>query len=91
MSPRRDISSPRTTPRHPLDLADRVVDVVVRDAGEAGKAVGVGIAETGEPLVVDTQHLAGRLVVVDAAGGAEDAVQYLGLDAARSNCTPSNS
>ena len=67
-------------PGDPLDLADRGVDVVVRDAGEPGKAVGMGIAEAGEPFVVDAQHLAGRFVVIDPAGGAEDAVQYLGLD-----------
>src|SRR5580704_18119794 len=45
------------------------------------RPIGMGIAEIGEPLVVDARHLAGGFVVVDPAGGAENAVQYLGLDA----------
>jgi hypothetical protein len=39
------------------------------------------IAELDEPVIVDAQHLVSGLVVVEAAGGAEDAVQHLGLDA----------
>jgi hypothetical protein len=39
----------------------------------------MGGAEIGEPLVVDAQHLARRLVVLDADRGAEDAVEHLGL------------
>jgi len=39
----------------------------------------MGGAEIGEPLVVDAQHLAGRLVVLEADRGTEDAVQHLGL------------
>src|SRR6266849_4748045 len=69
------------SPRAALDLADRGVGVVVGDAGEAGETLGMVAAEIGEPVVVDAQHRAGGLVVVEAAGGAEDAVQDLGLDA----------
>jgi hypothetical protein len=54
---------------------------VVWDAGEPGKTVGMAVAEAGEPLVVDAKHLAGGIVVIDPAGGAENAVQHLGLDA----------
>ena len=79
--PSRDFDAAHaTTTRHPLDLADRGVDVVVRDAGEPGKAVGMGIAELGEPVVVDAQHLARGLVIVDPNRGAEDTVQHLGLN-----------
>src|SRR6516162_3789463 len=70
-----------TAPGDALDLADSRLRVVVRDAGEAGIAIRVSGAEIGEPLVVDAQHLAGRLVVLDADRGTEDAVQYLGLHA----------
>ena len=72
--------------RHPapgdaLDLADGRLRVVVRDAGEAGIAIGMGGAEIGEPFVVDAQHLAGRLVVLEPDRGTQDAVEHLGLHA----------
>src|SRR5712691_4614328 len=60
--------------RDTLDLMDSGVDVVVRDAGQPGKAVGMPAAEFGEPVIVAAQHLAGGLVVIEPAGGAEDAV-----------------
>jgi hypothetical protein len=65
--------------RHALDFADRSIAVMVRDVGEAGIALGLLRTEIGEPVVVDAQHFAGRLVVVEAACRAEDAVQHLGL------------
>ena len=65
--------------RHALDLADRSVAVMVRDVGEAGIALGLLRTEIGEPVIVDTQHFAGCLVIVQAARRAENAVQHLGL------------
>ena len=52
---------------HALDLGHRRVDVVVRDAGQPGEAVRVRVAEVGEPVVVDAQHLDGGLGIVHAA------------------------
>src|SRR5439155_22907394 len=49
--------------------------------GKAREAPGVRRAEVGEPLVVDPHDLDGGLGVVHAAGGAEDAVEHLGLHA----------
>ena len=64
-----------------FDFCDGRVDVVAGDAGEAGVAVGMGAAEARQPFVVDTQHFGGGLVVVDAHGGAEDAIEYFAVDA----------
>ena len=77
------MSSPRTRAAlgHALDLGDRRLDRVVRDRREPGEALRVRRAEVGEPLVVDAHDLDGRLGVVQAAGGAEDAVEHLGLHA----------
>src|ERR1051325_710051 len=44
-------------------------------------ALGVVRPKVGEPVFVNAQHLAGGFVIVETAGGAEDAVQHLGLDA----------
>ena len=51
------------------------------NAGEAGVAVGMCAAEARQPIVVDTQHFGGGLVVVDAHGGAEDAIEHFAADA----------
>ena len=57
------------------------LDGSVRDAGETGVAVGVRVAEVGEPLVVDPHQLDGGLGVIQPPGGAEDPVEHLGLHA----------
>src|SRR5499427_11044875 len=66
---------------HALDLLHRGVDVAVRETSEADVAVGIVADEVGEPVVVDAEHLAGRRVVAELGGGAEDAVEHLGLHA----------
>ena len=64
-----------------LHLGDGGLDGRARDAGEAGEALGVRVAEVGEPVVVDPDHLDGRLGIGHARARAEDAVEHLGLDA----------
>src|SRR5262249_55535389 len=66
-------------PRDALDLGDRGLDRMVRDRGEACEALGVRRAEPGKPFVVDAHHLDGGLGIVEAARGAEHAVEDLGL------------
>ena len=74
----RDLEAAHRAPLcDPLDLVHRRVDVVVRDAGDAGKAVRVGLAEVGEPFVVDAHDLDRRLAVVQPVRGPEDAVEHL--------------
>jgi hypothetical protein len=68
-------------PGDALDLGDGRFDRMVRDRSEAGEALGVRRAESGEPLVVDAQDLDGGLTIVQAAGGAQHTVEDLGLDA----------
>ena len=65
----------------PVDLFDRVVDVAIGQAGKPDLALRVVPAELLEPIVVDAQHLVRRFAVVEARGGAEDAVHHLGIDA----------
>jgi hypothetical protein len=64
-----------------VDFLHRGVDIAVGQAGEANLAVGIVAAEIAEPVVVDAQHLVGRLVVLDARGDAQDAEDDLGVDA----------
>ena len=66
---------------HAVDLLHRGVDVAVGQAGQADEAVRVVAAEVHQPVVVDVEHLGGRLVVVEPGGRAEDAVDDLGLHA----------
>ena len=54
---------------------------MVRDVGEAAIALGLVAAEIGQPIIVDAQHRTGRFVVVEAIGGAENAVENFRLDA----------
>src|ERR1700746_880462 len=76
MSPRREISSPRTPPRR----ATRSISPAAAPMSWFGMKGGPA-KQRGAPLVIDAQHLAGGFVVVDAAGGAEDAIENFGLDA----------
>ena len=74
----RDLEAAYRAPlRDPLDLGHRRVDVVVGDAGDPGEAVGMGLAEVGEPFVVDAHDLDGRLAVVQPVRGPEDPVEHL--------------
>ena len=56
---------------------------MVGNRREAREALGMGGAEVGEPLVVDAHHLDGRLRIVHAAGGTEDAVEHFALHAVK--------
>ena len=47
------------------NLLDRRVDVAIRQTGKADLAVGMMAAEISEPVVIDAQHLVGRLGVAD--------------------------
>ena len=67
--------------RHAIDLLHGGVDVAVGQAGQTDVAVGIVAAEVLQPVVVDPEHLVGGLRVVEPRGGAEDAVDHLGLDA----------
>src|SRR5207302_7940607 len=49
--------------RHAVDLRDSRADVAIGQAGEADLAVGIVAAEVHQPVVVDPEHLARRLVV----------------------------
>jgi len=53
---------------------------MIRDVGEPAIAFRLVAAEIGETFIIDAQHFAGRRVIVEAAGGAENAVQHLRLD-----------
>ena len=53
----------------------------VRDAGETRVAIGVGVAEVGEPFIVDPHQFDGGLGVIQPPGGAEDPVEHLRLHA----------
>ena len=66
-----------------VHLLHRLVDAAVGQAGEADMAVGVMAAEFLQPVVVDAQHLVRGFHVVELRGGAEDAVDDLGVDAVR--------
>src|SRR5262249_17813712 len=57
------------------------LDGSVGDAGEARVAVGVRVAKVGEPFIVDPRQFDGGLSVIQAASGAQDSVEYLGLHA----------
>src|SRR5207245_11068175 len=75
------LHAPEAALGHAMDVLDRGVDVAVGQAGEPDVAVGVVAAEVDEPVVVDPEHLVGRLVVVESCGCAEDAEDHLGIDA----------
>ena len=77
----RQLHAPESEPGHAIDLLDRGVDVAIGQAGEPDVAVAVVTAEGREPVVVDPEHLVGRLVVVESRGRAEDAEDHLGIDA----------
>jgi hypothetical protein len=66
---------------HALHLRDGGLDRMVRNRRETRIALGMARAELREPLVVDPHDLDGRLRIIHAAGGAEDSVEHLGLDA----------
>ena len=67
--------------RHAVHLVDRGGDVAVRQAREADVPVRIRAAELHQPVVVDPEHLVGRLGVVEPRGRAEDAVDHLGVHA----------
>ncbi len=73
--------SPQPEPRHSVDLLDGRVEVAVRQTGEPDVALGIVLAELDEPVVVDPEHLARRLVVAEPRRGPEDTEEHLGLDA----------
>jgi len=73
--------SPQPEPRHSVDLLDGRVEVAVRQTGEPDVALGIVLAELDEPVVVDPEHLARRLVVPEPRRGPEDTEEHLGLDA----------
>jgi len=64
-----------------VDLAHRRVDVAVGQAGQPDVARRVVAAEVHEPVVVDAEHLGGRLVIAEPRGRAQDAEDDLGLHA----------
>ena len=64
-----------------LDLADRRVDGRGLGCWRARQSAPGAAAEIGEPVIVDAQHRAGRLIVVEPVGGAENPVKDFGLDA----------
>src|SRR5215471_8376265 len=66
---------------HEQDLLHRSADVPVGQAGEADLPVGIVAAEVDQPVVVDAEHFARRLVIVQPRGRAQDAEDDLGLDA----------
>ena len=76
-------SRPRTPPR----LTTRLTSLTAASMGalgmqaRPGEALRVRLAEVGEPVVVDPDHLRRRLGIVHPRAGAEDAVEHLGLDA----------
>src|SRR5438874_116161 len=53
----------------------------VRNRGPPRDAPGLGLAEVGQPLVVDAHDFRGRLGIVEPAGGAQHAVEHFGLHA----------
>src|SRR5215475_6272862 len=65
---------------HAVDLLHRRSDVPVGQAGEADLPVGIVAAEVHQPVVVDAEHLARRLVIVQPRGRAQDAEDDLRLD-----------
>src|SRR5262249_41671200 len=77
----RELEALQPHPRHASDLLHGGVDVSVGQAGQADLPVGIVPAEVLQPVVVDPEHLLGRLVVVQARGCAEDAEDDLGLHA----------
>src|SRR5262249_4651198 len=54
--------------------------VAVGRAGQTDVALRIVPAEVHEPVVVDSEHLPGGLVVTEPAGRAEDAEEDLGVD-----------
>jgi hypothetical protein len=64
-----------------IDLLHRGVDVAVGQAGQPDVPVGIVAAEVLQPVVVDAQHLVRRILVVEPARRAQDAVDHLGIDA----------
>ena len=77
----RDLETADGAPlRDPLDLGHRRLDVVVGDAGDAGEAVGMGLAEVGEPFVVDPHDLDRGFRIVQPVRGPEDPVEHLAPD-----------
>ena len=71
----------QSEPGHTVDLLHGGVDVAIGQARESDEAAGIVAAEIHEPVVVDAEHLRGRLVIAEARGRAENAVHHLGLDA----------
>jgi hypothetical protein len=64
-----------------LDFGNGGLDRMIRDRAEAGEALGIRRAEFGEPRVVDAHDFDRGLGIVEPAGGAEDAIEHLGLHA----------
>src|SRR5262249_57697900 len=54
--------------------------VAVGRAGQTDVALRIVPAEVHEPVIVDSEHLAGGLVVPEPAGRAEDAEEDFGVD-----------
>src|SRR5438067_2738607 len=77
----RELHPAQAELRHAVDLLHGRVDVAVGQAGQADVAVGIVIAEVLQPVVVDPEHLVRGLGIVEPRGGAEDAVDDLGLHA----------
>jgi hypothetical protein len=63
-----------------MHLAHGGVDVAVGQAGQTDVALRIVPAEVHEPVIVDSEHLAGGLVVPEPAGRAEDAEEDFGVD-----------
>ena len=66
---------------HAVDLLHGGIDIAVGQARQADVAVGIVIAEVLQPVIVDPEHLVRGLGVVEPGGGAENAVDDLGLHA----------
>ena len=67
-------------PGDPVDFGDGGGNVMVGDGCQPGETVGMGIAEIGQPFVVDAGQFDGGFGVVQPLAGAQDAEQHLRLD-----------
>src|SRR5271168_3801607 len=59
----------------------RRLDVAERQAGETDHPVWVVLAEIDDEIIVDAQHLVGRLGIVELRRRRENAVDHFGVDA----------